>query len=107
MLSLGLMTGCASTFRAGQDPPVDKLTQLRPGSSTAAEVVALMGEPQGKGRAAMTSLSVQDIWAYQFVEAETGSKSRSRVLILFMDERSGVYSGHLWFRSGQILGVKS
>ncbi|HUZ75434.1 MAG TPA: hypothetical protein VMU87_20820 [Stellaceae bacterium] len=101
-----LLGGCATSFRAGSPPPVERLASLKPGVSTRADTTAALGAPQGHGSAALTAPrpDVQDILVYQYVETDA-QQVRTRTLLVFVDKQSGIYQGYMWFRSGQVIGV--
>ena len=102
--ALTLLAGCSTSFHAGNPPPVDQLASLRPGLSTTQETTAALGTPQGKGAAALIRGKAQDVLVYQYIES-SGAQTRTRTLLVFMDQQSRVYQGYMWFRSGQVIGI--
>jgi hypothetical protein len=103
--ALLLAVGCAApVIKLGKPPPTERLSQLKVAVSTAADVRAALGEPQGKGAARLPQTGLQDLWLYEYDEVE-GVTVRLRMLMVFVDRDSGRYGGHLWFSSGQLLGM--
>ena len=102
LLAAVLLGGCATSFHSGAPPPIDRLTALTPGVSTAADAAAALGPPQGHGAGLMTGIPLQDVLVYQDVESD-GARSRMRMLLVFVDGRTSTYGGYMWFRSGQII----
>lgn len=102
-LALILLAGCASgPTEIGRPLPVERLAQLEPGASTLAEVLAALGEPQGRGAGRLPSLPVHDLLQYES-DMMDGTKMRMKMLIVFVNRSTGVYEGYMWFNSGQIL----
>ncbi len=91
-------------MKAGRPPPTERLSQLKVAVSTAEEVRAALGEPQGRGAARLPQTGLQDLWLYEYDEAE-GTTVHLRMLMVFVDRGTGRYGGHLWFSSGQLLGM--
>ncbi len=89
------LAGCA--FKFGSLPKTDALDTLIPRGSTGADVLRVVGEPEGYGvvehRAGLPPL---DIWFYRYTLA-TASKANVKILWVFMD--GDVYHGHFWFSS--------
>jgi len=99
-----LATGCASpSVKLGNPPATDRLAELTVGVSTAKDVVAVLGEPQGRGAARAQEYGFKETWLYESAEI-AGSNAKMRMLMLFFDKDTGVYQGHLWFASGLLFG---
>lgn len=102
-LAVLMLGACApSVVKMGKPPLVERLTELRWGESTAKDVVAVLGEPQGRGAARSTGFGLKDAWLYESVEVE-GAKARMRMLMVFLDKETGVYHGHMWMASGMLV----
>ena len=101
---MGLLAACSQTLRSGPPLPVTALESLRPGVSTAQDVRKALGEPQGHGGLWMAQNPHQDLWVYQNTDVE-GMRSHMKVLLVFLDQKTGVYGGYMWFGSGQIFST--
>lgn len=100
---LSLSSGCSTTMTFGSLPRVDRLESLKIGTSSAGEVLTALGEPRGQGQAKLDpNLPEQQIWFYEYMKSD-GKKVQLKMLLIFMDR--DVYAGHMWFSSGQLLGV--
>jgi len=100
---LGLLSGCAPTIKFGSPPKVKDLGTLKPGISSKADAVTVLGEPRGYGTARFPSLPTsREIWLYEYTEAE-GKRVNLQILLVFFDKE--LYDGHLWFSSAQLLEV--
>ena len=85
-----------STTKGDLAPRVARLeNELSRGKSTKADVLLIMGEPDGAGGAALSRVPAQDeIWF--FSEFSTGMTSGGgRVLLVFF--RGEVFDGYQWF----------
>jgi hypothetical protein len=82
---------------------VDRLAQLKAGSSSRSDVLQALGEPQGTGAARMPNLPLQEVLLYESDTFE-GTKTHLRMLIVYVTKSSGVYDGYMWFDSGMLLG---
>lgn len=102
-LGLAMVTACSTTMNFGSPPRVDRLEALRIGTSTAGDVRNALGEPRGRGQARFAAdLPEQQTWFYEYMQSD-GRKVQLKMLLVFMDR--DVYGGHIWFSSGQLLGV--
>jgi hypothetical protein len=105
--ALTLLVGCATgPTELGKPLPVDRLSQLKPGTSTRAEVLAALGEPQGRGSGLLPTMPVHDLLLYESDTME-GTKMRMKMLIVFVNRSTGMYEGYMWFNSGMLLGPAS
>ena len=101
--ALTALAGCASApTEMGRPIPVDRLTQLQPGISTRAEVLAALGQPQGRGAARLPTVPLHDLLLYES-DTMDGVNMRMKMLIVFVTRSTDVYEGYLWFNSGLLL----
>jgi hypothetical protein len=104
-LAVLVLNGCAApVVKIGRPPAIDRLAELRAGESTTRDVVAVLGEPQGRGAARSGSFGLKDAWLYESAEVE-GTKAKMRMLMVFLDKETGVYQGHMWMASGMVFGL--
>lgn len=99
------LAGCALdlNLRSGSQPNIAALkNRLSLGQSTIDDVLAILGPPQGKGRAMLpVDSEARTIWSYSYSEAsvQTGGEAsgdmRSLNLFVFLDQDR--YAGYLWF----------
>jgi hypothetical protein len=71
-----------------------------------AEVLATLGEPQGRGGGRLPTMPVHDLLLYES-DTMDGTKMRMKMLIVFVNRSTGVYEGYMWFNSGLLLGPAS
>lgn len=102
LVCTGLLAGCAMTMESGRPPPVERLSQLRPGGSSRDEVLRVLGPPQGAGASRMPGLPLQDLLVYDY-EASDGKKVRMMLLAVFVSKDTGIYQGYMWFGSGLLV----
>lgn len=102
--ALLLGTACITLeVRTGRLPNVNALeANLILGRSNEQEVLRVLGEPSGRGRASWPIESGTRInWGYYYGESTSGllglKDGRRIFLFVFLDE--GIYSGYLWFSS--------
>lgn len=101
--ALAVLAGCASApTELGRPIPVDRLSRLKPGISTQAEVLAALGEPQGRGGARLPNVPLHDLMLYES-DTMDGVNMRMKMLIVFVTRSTGLYEGYLWFNSGLLL----
>lgn len=102
-----LLASCATgPTELGRPIPVDRLAQLKPGISTRAEVLAALGEPQGRGAGLLPTVPIHDLLLYES-DTMDGVNMRMRMLIVFVTRSTGLYEGYLWFNSGLLLSPVS
>ena len=90
-----LCGGCAPSFSFGIPPKVTQLHQLRRGSSSAADIRRVLGEPRGRG-ATHIPVGMRTLWLYESGNFEGSSRrTQLRYLIVFLDGET--YDGYLWF----------
>lgn len=103
LLALGLLVGCATgPVELGRPLPTERLSQLKPGTSTIAEVLATLGEPQGRGKGLLPTAPPIDLLLYES-DTMDGAKMRMKMLVVFVNRSTGVYEGYMWFQSGMLL----
>lgn len=98
-----VLAACATgPTELGRPIPVDRLAQLKPGVSTKADVLAALGEPQGRGAGLLPAVPVHDVLLYES-DTMDGVNMRMRMLIVFVTRSTGLFEGYLWFNSGLLL----
>jgi len=95
--------GCAVSFKMGTAPKFDRLSELTPNVSTAKDIIAVLGEPQGRGATRSPTFGLKDAWLYESMDLETG-KAKMRMLMIFLDKDTHVYQGYMWLASGYLFG---
>ena len=101
--ALALLAGCAlGPMELGRPIPTQRLAQLQPGTSTLADVLATLGEPQGRGRGLLPSVPPLDLLLYESDQVD-GTRMRMKMLIVFVHRSTGVYEGYMWFHSGMLM----
>ena len=93
--------GCATSMKIGKEPMVDRLDQLTIDVSTAEQIEAALGTPQGRGEVSSPSFGLKEAWLYEVTDTD-GKQARMQMLMLFLDDERRVYHGHLWFASGTL-----
>ena len=94
------LAGCL-TMKVGSPPEVDRLQSLRPGESKTADVLLLLGEPRGHGRAHLSAYpEAMKIWYYEYTEAGWSTIHLKILWVVFNGE---TYTGHIWFASNELL----
>jgi hypothetical protein len=102
-VALSLLAGCAmGPIELGRPIPTDRLAALTPGKSTRAEVLATLGEPQGRGQGLLPAAPPLDLLLYESDQID-GTKMRMRMLMVFVHRSTGVYEGYMWFHSGLLM----
>lgn len=98
-----MLSACSTTISFGSMPRIDSLQTLTIGTSKADEVIRALGEPRGHGRAKFRAdLPEQEIWQYEYLRSD-GAKAQAKMLLVFMHQ--GIYYGHMWFSSNQLMGL--
>jgi len=101
--TLSLVAGCATgPMELGRPIPTERLAQLKPGASTLSDVLATLGEPQGRGQGLLPGAPPLDLLLYESDQID-GTKIRMKLLMVFVHRSSGVYEGYMWFHSGLLL----
>ena len=96
-----VLGGCATSMQMGKVPMVDRLGQLTIDVSTAEQIEATLGPPQGRGEISSPSFGLKEAWLYEVTNID-GKQARMRMLMVFIDDERRVYHGHLWFASGTL-----
>jgi hypothetical protein len=65
-------------------------------------VLAVLGEPQGRGGAMLPTVPIHDLLQYES-DTMDGVNMRMKMLIVFVTRSTGLYEGYLWFNSGLLL----
>jgi len=97
-LACSVLSGCSSMrYRVGEPLDMPALERLQVGTSTAAEITAALGEPQGTGRAQLPfHPAPREMWTYYY-EIGNFDDSRRTFLFVFLDE--GILDGYTWLSS--------
>ncbi|MFQ5656260.1 MAG: hypothetical protein ACE5G5_01815 [Candidatus Methylomirabilales bacterium] len=93
-----LATGCNVQVRMGKRPDLRALEDsLVIGESTAADVSAVLGQPQGVGRSMLPIASKpRTMWFYHYAEGTLENGRQVFVFVYFDKDR---YDGYMWFSS--------
>lgn len=105
------LSACAPTVKYGVPPKVDRLSTLKVGSSSKADVLMTLGEPRGRGATRFSKLvsekyglaDYHDIWFYEYLESD-GKNVDLKFLLIFLDKDH--YSGNFWFSSSELMEVE-
>ena len=104
LISMGVicfLTSCTPTFRLGTLPKTEALDTLSPSVSTSADVLRVVGQPQGYGVVVhRAGAPTGDVWFYRYQIITGGggeSKTKSKILFVFIDR--DIYEGYLWYSS--------
>ena len=92
-----LLGACADIqIRMGNRPNTDALEMsLRLGESRRADVLAVLGEPFGKGRAMLPiDPKPRTVWSYYY---EEGTLKDARRIFLWVYFDQDIYDGYWWF----------
>jgi hypothetical protein len=99
-----VISGCISArMEMGRrvDPALLE-TRLQIGQSTRADVLATLGEPNGRGRGLLPiDTSIKTIWSYYYEEStiESNELKDSRRMFLWVYLDGDRYDGYMWFSS--------
>jgi hypothetical protein len=105
--ALTVLAGCATgPVELGRPIPTDRLSQPKPGTSTLSDVLATLGEPQGRGKGLLPTAPPLDLLLYES-DAMEGTKMRMKMLVVFVNRSNGVYEGYMWFHSGMLMSPAS
>ncbi len=108
LLLCGMLSACMPTIKYGVQPKVDKLSTLKVGVSSRADILMALGEPRGRGAARFSDAAslkhgvepYHDIWFYEYVESD-GENVQLKFLLVFVDKDH--YNGHFWFSSSELM----
>ena len=101
-LAVLLMGACATSLRVGKEPATDRLSELTWNVSTGKDVVAILGEPEGRGATRSPSFGLKEGWFYYYSVTD-GARVRTHMLMVFLDKDTHVYQGHMWVASGMLI----
>lgn len=104
----GMLSACTPTIKFGVQPKIEKLSSLRVGVSSRADILIALGEPRGKGAARFSDAAslkygiepYHDIWFYEYVESD-GENVQLKFLLVFVNRDH--YNGHFWFSSSELM----
>jgi len=94
-----VLSACSIDLRAGRRPDVQVLEKnLRLRESTSADVLGVLGNPYGRGRAMLPVIhsTPKILWSYYYEEASM-KDARRIFLFVFLDQ--DLYDGYMWFSS--------
>ncbi|MBI2876415.1 MAG: hypothetical protein HYY20_06000 [Candidatus Tectomicrobia bacterium] len=110
LILISTLAACTTLqVRAGGKRPNPEVLEktLRPGESTPADVLAALGEPDGKGREMLpVGRTPRTLWSYYYEEGSLENMglvinklkdSRRIFLFVFFDQDR--YDGYMWFSS--------
>ena len=106
LLGAMLLAGCAvQTVKTQAFSRLDRLeTEFKQGVSTKADVLTVLGEPDGSGGAIFPTASYgSDVWYY---EASRSSLSGINMNILLVYFRGEVFDGFMWFSNDADLSMR-
>ncbi len=92
-----LLAGCAvQTVKTQAFSRIDRLeTEFKRGVSTKADVLTVLGEPDGSGGAIFPTASHgSDVWYYEAYRSSLSSLSQKILLVYFKGEE---FDGFMWF----------
>lgn len=97
-LSLALPACMNIQVRVGTRPDIAALEQrLSAGKSSAEDVVAILGNPYGKGVSSLPfEPAARVMWSYYYEEGSLKDDRRTFLFVFFDKDR---YDGYLWFSS--------
>jgi hypothetical protein len=88
-------------MKYGSPPQVNQLGTLKPGISTKAEVLAVLGEPRGYGAARSRDYpQLREIWFYEYMETD-GSRVSLKLMLVFFE--NDIYGAYMWFSSAGLM----
>ena len=102
-LACAVLPGCAATTQTVKNQAFKQLgslqSDLKRGVSTRADVLRLLGQPDGRGGAAFASEAGQaDVWYYESTDISLMSMGgNQRILIVFF--RNGAFDGYMCFKT--------
>jgi hypothetical protein len=95
LITLVVLSGCATRMEIGSPPRVERLSQLIPQVSTKNDVLLTLGEPRAYGAARLDpNFKQQSVWEYEYTVAEGKNIQLSMLLIFFTGDE---YDGYMWF----------
>ncbi len=97
LLGAMLLAGCAvQTVKSQAFSRVDRLeTEFKRGVSTKADVLTVLGEPDGSGGAIFPTASYgSDVWYYEAYRSSLSGLNQKILLVYFKGEE---FDGFMWF----------
>lgn len=97
LLALGV-AGCSIEVVTGRIPNVTALeTAIKPGESTRADVLRVLGTPVGRSVSAMPiEARPREMWTYYYSHGSLKDVRQMFLFVYFVEDR---YDGYLWFSS--------
>ncbi len=102
-LACAVLPGCTATTQTVKNQAFKQLGSLqgdlKRGVSTRADVLRLLGQPDGRGGAAFASKAGQaDVWYYESTDISLLSMGgNQRILVVFF--RNDAFDGYMWFET--------
>jgi outer membrane protein assembly factor BamE (lipoprotein component of BamABCDE complex) len=102
-LACAVLPGCAATIQTVKNQafkqPGSLQSDLKRGVSTRADVLRLLGQPDGRGGGAFASEAGQaDVWYYESTDISLMSMGgNQRILVVFFG--NDVFVGYMWFKT--------
>ena len=100
-----LLAGCAvQTVKSQAFSRIDRLeTEFKRGVSTKADVLTVLGGPDGSGGAVFPTASHgSDVWYYEAYRSSLSSSSQKILLVYFKGEE---FDGFMWFSNDADLSM--
>ena len=102
-LACAVLPGCAATTQTVKNQAFKQLdslqSDLKREVSTRADVLRLLGQPDGRGDATFAGEAGHaDVWYYESTDISLLSMGgNQRILVVFF--RNGVFDGYMWFKT--------
>lgn len=106
LLGAMLLAGCAvQTVKSQAFSRLDRLeTEFKQGVSTKADVLTVLGEPDGSGGAIFPTASYgSDVWYYEASRSSLSGINQNILLVYFRGE---VFDGFMWFSNDANLSMR-
>lgn len=99
-----LLAGC-STVQVGREFNYEQFaSNVRPGTTSLAEVTAILGPPMGKGLVVEADGSLYDQWTYYFGKGDLANSAKARFKLLQIRfDQGGKLASYNW--SGDMTGA--
>ncbi len=105
LLGAMLLAGCAvETVKSQAFSRIDRLeTEFKRGVSTKADVLTVLGEPDGSGGAIFPTASYgSDVWYYEAYRSSLSGLNQKILLVYFKGEE---FDGFMWFSNDADLSM--
>ena len=91
------VAGCVQTVKTQVSRELTRVeTDLKRGVSTRADVLTLLGQPDGRGGATFVTVSWQaDIWYYESTSISLTGFGNQKILAVFF--KGNLFNGYFWF----------